>query len=160
MKILIPVDGSDASVDALKKSIEIARNYGFSIKIIHVVDVARTLSLQRNMRMWSQVDGSILAGNERADDYKSLALENAKKLMDEIVSGLDFSGIEIEKEVLFGEPYLKILETAQNEKIDLIVMGNRGFSKIKRFFLGSVSQRVISEASCPVLIIHGEVSES
>ena len=47
-----------------------------------------------------------------------------------------------------------ILETGKGVKADLIVMGNRGFSKIKRFFVGSVAQRVISEATCPVLVIH------
>jgi nucleotide-binding universal stress UspA family protein len=38
-------------------------------------------------------------------------------------------------------------------------MGNRGFSKIKRFFVGSVAQRVISEAPCPVLVIHSDSDE-
>jgi len=54
---------------------------------------------------------------------------------------------------LIGEPFEKIVETAKNGNYDLIVMGNRGFSKIKRFFVGSVTQRVISEAPCPVLVI-------
>ncbi|SHJ58584.1 universal stress protein [Parasporobacterium paucivorans] len=159
MKILTPVDGSDASVNALKKSIEIAGKYGFSIKLIHVVDVTKMLSLQRNMRMWSQVDGSILAGQDVQDNYKDIALENARALMDSVTSDLDFSGIEVEKQIVFGEPYMKILETAESEGFDLIIMGNRGFSGIKRFFLGSVSQRVISEAKCPVLIIHSDITE-
>ena len=80
--------------------------------------------------------------------------ENAERLLNAIVSKLDFSGIKIETEVILGEPYSKILETAKNDKVDMIVMSNRGFSKIKRFFVGSVTQRVISEAPCPVLVVN------
>lgn len=80
--------------------------------------------------------------------------ENAQRLLDAIVSKLDFSGIRVEKEVLLGEPYAKIIETAKNDKIDIIVMSNRGFSKVKRFFVGSVTQKVISDAPCPVLVVN------
>lgn len=84
---------------------------------------------------------------------------NAVELLDSIVREFNFSGIEVEKEVMLGEPYMKILEQAREGNFDLIVMGNRGFSRIKRFFLGSVTQRVIAEAACPVLVIHSEADE-
>ena len=58
-----------------------------------------------------------------------------------------------------GEIYEKILDIAKDENFDLIVMGNRGFSKIKRFFVGSVTQKVISEAPCPVLVIHSDAED-
>ncbi|HBC32472.1 MAG TPA: universal stress protein, partial [Clostridiales bacterium] len=53
-----------------------------------------------------------------------------------------------------GEPYSKIIEAARNDNIDIIVMSNRGFSKVKRFFVGSVTQKVIAEAPCPVLVVN------
>ncbi|MFA6983926.1 MAG: universal stress protein, partial [Sedimentibacter sp.] len=71
-----------------------------------------------------------------------------------IVSKLNFSGIRVETEVLLGEPYAKIIEAARNDNIDIIVMSNRGFSKVKRFFVGSVTQKVISDAPCPVLVVN------
>jgi len=77
-------------------------------------------------------------------------------LLDSIISDLDFGSIKVEKEVLAGEPFEQILETAKKENFDLIVIANRGFSSIKQFFTGSVVNRVISEASCPVLVIHSE----
>jgi nucleotide-binding universal stress UspA family protein len=85
--------------------------------------------------------------------------EDSVRLLDSLTEELDFGDAKIEKAVLVGEPYHMILETAKGISADLIVMGNRGFSKIKRFFVGSVTQRVISEAPCPVLVIHTEAKD-
>lgn len=57
---------------------------------------------------------------------------------------------------IYGEAYTTILEVAERDNVDLIVIGNRGQSRIQRFFLGSVANRVIAEAKCPVLVIHTE----
>lgn len=162
MKLLVPVDGSIASLDAAKKSMEIAKNYGFTIKMITVVDYDNIARHRRNEKLWRQVDGSLITGRTRTVDDDELTgelRENAMNLLDSLTEELDFGDIKIEKEVLFGEPYLMILEAADKEKVDLIVMGNRGFSKIKRFFVGSVAQRVISEAPCPVLVIHSDMED-
>ncbi len=153
MKFLIPVDGSTASVNAVKKSIEIARKYNSSIKLISVVNHDDLSSLSKDSRHWRMLDGTIITDYE--ETMKRIT-ESTEKMLNAIVKELDFSGIPLEKEVLIGKPYEKIIETARNEKVDLIVMGNRGYSKIKRFFLGSVSHRVISDAPCPVLVIHTE----
>lgn len=157
MKLLVPVDGSLASINALKKAIEIAIKYDFSIKIISIVDMNGLPGYSRNEKFWHQVDGSIInRGSMMPAEAEAVTKmkEKAAELLEDIVSNIDFEGINVEKRVLVGEPSLEILETARNENFDLIVMGNRGFSKIKRFFIGSVTQRVISEAPCPVLAIH------
>ena len=161
MKILVPVDGSLASYNAAKKSAEIAKRHDAVVLLITVIDsgIARQY---RNEKLWRQVDGSIIAGNTRTVDDKELDAEirqNATELLDSLEEDLDFGNAKIEKFVLTGEPYHLILDTAKGVKADLIVMGNRGFSKIKRFFTGSVTQRGISEASCPVLVIHTDVED-
>lgn len=153
-KILVPVDGSNASINAVKKAIEIGKKYNSNIKLISVVKSTEGRSKARNENMWSAVDGSIIIKSvELEKKLESTYMENAQILLDQIVTKLDFNGTNVEKEVLIGEPYEKILETAKNGYYDLIVMGNRGFSKIKRFFVGSVTQKVISESPCPVLVI-------
>lgn len=162
MKLLIPVDGSLASFNAAKKSAEIAEKYGFNVRLITVIDYDSISRHNRNERLWRQVDGSIISGKSRAMDNEELAgemRENAWRLLDSMTEELDFGDVRVEKDVLFGEPYQMILEDAGKEKVDLIVMGNRGFSKIKRFFVGSVAQRVISEAACPVLVIHTDAPD-
>lgn len=157
MKLLVPVDGSSSSINAVKKSIEIAKKYDFSIKLISVIGSDVSRRYRRNEQLWRQVDGSIITGRAVAiddDEFTDKMRESSDELFNSIITELDFGDIKVEKEVLLGEPYAKILETAENENFDLIVMGNRGFSDIKSFFLGSVTQRVTSEAKCPVLVIH------
>ena len=142
MKLLVPVDGSNASISAVKKALELAREYCFSIKLISVV-TARDSEYRRHENAWKGVDGSIISESEDLEKMLEKKIKkNAQRLLDAIVSKLDFSGIRVEKEVLLGEPYAKIVETAKNDNIDIIVMSNRGFSKVKRFFVGSVTQKV------------------
>ncbi len=161
MKILVPVDGSLASYNAAKKSAEIAKRHDAVVMLITVIDEG--ISRQhRNAKLWRQVDGSIIAGKTRTVNDEELTAEiqqNAMELLDSLTEDLDFGDAKIEKFVLTGEPYHLILDTAKGVKADLIVMGNRGFSKIKRFFTGSVTQRVISEAPCPVLVIHTDAED-
>ncbi len=154
MKLLVPVDGSNASINAVKKSLELARKYNFSIKLISVV-AEKNSEYRRHENAWRGVDGSIISESEDLEKQLEKKIkENAERLLNAIVSKLDFSGIKVETQVLLGEPYVKILEAAKNDNIEMIVMSNRGFSKVKRFFVGSVTQRVISEAPCPVLVVN------
>ncbi len=162
MKLLVPVDGSMASLNAVQMSAEIAKKYGFSITLLTVVDVREIPRYRRNERLWRQVDGSMIVGGAMMpmeDEITEKFRENAAEMLDSIVLEIDFAGVKLEKKVLMGEPYEMILDMAREEKFDLIVMGNRGFSKIKRFFVGSVTQRVISEAPCPVLAVHAPAEE-
>lgn len=154
MKLLVPVDGSNASIQAVKKAMELARKYSSSIKLISVV-AEKNSEYRSNVNAWKGVDVSILSESEELEkQLEKKVKENAERLLDAIVSKLDFNGIRVETEVLIGEPYAKIIETAKNDNTDIIVMSNRGFSKIKRFFVGSVTQKVIAEAPCPVLVVN------
>ncbi len=153
-KILVPVDGSNASISAVKKAIELAHKFDASIKLISVVKSSDNRKAVRNDNLWSAVDGSIITNSaELEKKLENTYVENSNMLLNQIVTKLDFNRIRVEKEVLIGEPFEKIVETAKNGNFDLIVMGNRGYSKVKRFFVGSVTQKVISEAPCPVLVI-------
>lgn len=153
-RLLVPVDGSNASIAAVKKSIEIARNNSSYIKLVSVVKSSENKKKDRNENLWDAADGIIINDSEELEKkLENKYVENSEKLLSQIISRLDFNGIKVEKEVLIGEPYSKIVEQAKNGNFDLIVMGNRGYSKIKRLFVGSVTQRVIAEAPSPVLVI-------
>ncbi len=154
MKLLVPVDGSNASISAVKKALELSKKYNFSIKLISVV-AEKNSEYRRHENAWKGVDGSIISESEELEkQLEKKVKENADRLLNAIVSKLDFSGIKVETEVLLGEPYVKIIEVAKNDNVDMIVMSNRGFSKVKRFFVGSVTQKVISDAPCPVLVVN------
>jgi nucleotide-binding universal stress UspA family protein len=162
MKMLVPIDGSSASINAVKKAIEITKMVsGFSIKLLSVVSYENVGKSLRNQQLWSQVDGSIIGESsiKLEDEVMNMKIKMQQRLLDAIVDDIYFGDIKVEKQVAVGEIYEKILEIARDEKFDLIVMGNRGFSKIKRFFVGSVTQKVISEAACPVLVIHSDADD-
>lgn len=136
MKLLIPIDGSKASLNAFEKAVEIAKNYHFSMKVLSVVNV-RAVS------------------DDRAE-LVDIMIKDTNDTMKELVKNTDLTGIDVETEVIYGEAYTTILDVAERDNVDLIVIGNRGQSRIQRFFLGSVANRVIAESKCPVLVIHTE----
>jgi nucleotide-binding universal stress UspA family protein len=158
MKILVPVDGSTASINAVKKSIEVAKKMNGTIELLSVVHIDGLQNYMRYKRQWSQVDGSAISESHSEEkQIEEKMKENSWRMLKAVIEKLNFSNIHTDEEVLIGEPYEVILEKARNENFDLIVMGNRGFSKIKRFFVGSVTQRVISDSPCPVLVIHTKI---
>lgn len=162
MKILVPIDGSNASFAAAKKAAEIVREYGFAVKLITVADVSSARKSNRNENFWRQVDGSMSTGADKRldDDEKIIKIkEKAEEILHKFIGKLDFGKVVPKSEVLYGEPHEAILEIAERERVDLIIMGNRGLSPFKRFYVGSVSQKVISESKCPVLVVREEENQ-
>lgn len=142
-KILVPVDGSAASLKAAAKALEIAKKFQSEITFIHVMYEP---DISRYNKFGVLIDPDMKKLKEKLK-------QNEKKMLDSIVASLDISDITIDKKILAGIAYEKILEEATQGNYDLIVMGQRGYSKVKRFFVGSVTYRVISDALCPVLIV-------
>jgi len=150
MKLLVPVDGSSESINAVKKSINIAKEYDFSIKLIMVIDPHDIARQKRYSKRWHQVDGSIISG--KSESTADLEVR-ATYIISDIAESLKIYDVEIEKEVLIGNLPTIILEIAKKENFDLIVMDNRGLSKFKRLFAGAATSKVLSASSCPVLVV-------
>ena len=126
-KILVPVDGSEAAGNALHYAVNMARNHGSSITLISVVD---------------------------ANDL--LRETNDVMLTDEFMETLKVEGKEIvahDEVTVLGTPGYLIAKHAEEEGVDLIVMGNSGKGAFSSFVTGSVSQYVIHHVKCPVLIV-------
>ena len=150
MKLLVPVDGSSESINAVKKSIKIAKEYDCSIKLIMVINPHDIKRQKRYSKRWHQVDGSIISG--KSESTADLEVR-ATYIISEIAESLKIYDVEIEKEVLIGKLPTIILEIAKIENFDLIVMDNRGLSKFKRLFAGAATSKVLSSSSCPVLVV-------
>ncbi len=146
-KILVPVDGSPASEKAAEKAIEIAEQYNSEITFISIVDTRY---------IYTYNIGGIVSLPFNYPQITTELIELQTKILNGFTDKFASKDIDIEKIVLPGVAYEEILKYSQKINCDLIVMGRRGFSKIKRFFVGSVTQRVISDAPCPVLIINEE----
>lgn len=145
-KILVPIAGSEASKRAAERAIAIAREHGSEITFITVAQLPDSYRSGGYRYVVIDMDYDLMIKN---------ATEVERKMLDSFVDELETSGVTYKKEVVAGEPYDEILRVANEYECDYIVMGRRGFSKIKRFFVGSVTQRVISDAPCPVIVVKG-----
>lgn len=143
-KILVPVDGSAASLKAAKKATDIAKKYNSEITFVHVMYEP---DVNRYNRFGVLIDPELKKLKERLKEAE-------KKMMDSIINELDLEGIEFKRKIIPGIAYEEILKEAEDGDYGLIVMGQLGYSKIKRFFVGSNTYRVLSEAKCPVLVVH------
>ncbi|WP_448589681.1 universal stress protein [Thermodesulfobium sp.] len=137
MKILVAVDGSKYSREAALWAVKIARKEN-EAKIIAVY-VERLFSRENYLLNDEEFDLSI---EKKANDIFEKSFEN-----------IDIEGIKLEKVVEKGSPASKILDVADREDVDLIVVGNRGSSGISNFFLGSVSDKVFTYSVRPVLVV-------
>lgn len=136
--VLVPTDGSDCAGVAGEEAIELARWSGAALHTIYVVDIGITGS-NANVGM---IFESLQATGERA----------TRAVLDRAVE----AGIrDVESAVVRGIPYWSIIEYAEKEAVDCIVMGTHGRTGFERYFLGSVTERVARLADVPVLTVRG-----
>ena len=140
-KILIPVDGSVSSFDALDTGIDLANNLKSDIVII---TVTQTTSVQG----WS-VDPDIKTSSDTVNEEKKMAAHilDMAKIKAEKATG------KVEAYNKLGYPCDTIVQTAKATGCDCIVIGSRGLSGIKHMLLGSVSEKVAQMSDIPVLIV-------
>lgn len=143
-KILVPVDFSDFSQDALKTAAEIAELRHAHVTVMHVMMEPQTSVPYEVYIDWQKVK----------DDMKV----DAEKMLGEIAEKAGINGMT-ERVLVWGEPANVITEAAQNENFDLIVMATHGRTGLTRLFLGSVAEKVIRHSPCPVLVMRGKESE-
>jgi nucleotide-binding universal stress UspA family protein len=136
-KILVAIDSSDASMDAVDYATGMSQRYNAELYALHVIhaDVDLywphvTSDFTRNMRN---------EGEKYLDKVKVKANEKDIQIKTEIISSKDISG--------------GILDFAEENNFDLIVIGTRGRSGFKRLLLGSVASHVVTYAHCPVLVV-------
>lgn len=137
-KILVPIDGSDASERAFSQACSLAEKAGAKVTMIYVVDADVLMFPVYKVNLAATDTGSIKAkGREVLEVYAHDAPEDLK----------------IEKKVEIGVPGSCIIRAAAEEDTDLIVMGNSGKGSVSSFVMGSVSHYVVHHSSCPVLIV-------
>lgn len=138
-KILVPTDASEYSRRALKIAIEMARSVQAEVVLLHVSYTPQAY--------WGYtISYGITVTQEQLDQNGELAL-------DATLAGIDSEQVVIHKRVESGHPVTMIVEQIKKDNIDLVIMGSHGYGAIAGSVLGSVSQRVLQRASCPVLII-------
>lgn len=145
-KILVSTDGSDNAKRAVAAASSLAKQNGSELLIVHVV--SESIPAQY----------SPIGINSPAADYsgyfKTIEQEGMK-LVNQSVQDAKNQGINAKGEVLrtISSIVESIVEVANKENVDLIVMGTRGLGGFKKLLLGSVSSGVVSHANCSVLVV-------
>jgi nucleotide-binding universal stress UspA family protein len=146
-KIIVPIDGSENSDRAIIYAVDLAEKYSAEIKLLSVAQPVVAIGPLYSIQPILSPTNTTIYVKEIENAHKKM-LEKALKKAEEAKPT-----IKISKQLVNGRPADKIVEIANKEKFDLIVMGSRGTGGIKEFFLGSVSDRVADQASCPVLLV-------
>ena len=142
--ILIASDGSEHAMRAAKYAAELSKKFDAKLTLITVLDPPAVLP-SNVMEMWAAVD--ITPMMEQAEKMQD-AIE---KHTQEVLTQEGITDLKCIREV--GHPVDMIINVAGRESVDLIVMGSRGLGGLQSFLLGSVSERVLRHAHCPVLIV-------
>jgi nucleotide-binding universal stress UspA family protein len=125
-KILVAIDGSEIAEKALEYAVQLAKKHKAKVTLLNV-------------------------GESKLFGFKPKV---AKEVGERVLSGaaVKVKGLEVNTQLEFGNPAETIIEVAEKGNYDLIVVGSRGLSSVKRFLLGSVSDDVSHHAKCSVLI--------
>lgn len=132
--ILLTTDGSKYSQSAAGRAIELAKSYGSELNAIYVVDVTEEFFAQ-------------------APQAVDESLSKARGMIDRIKESAVSEGIKAEGLVREGEAYKVIVDLAKDRKVDAIIMGSHGRTGLRRLLMGSVTEKVIGYAPCPVLVV-------
>jgi universal stress protein A len=138
-RILVPLDFSECSLKALRYAVPLARQFGASIELLHVVQVP-----------------SVMGGEFGAIDLTDVrqqmttaARQQIKQLLEDRIS----AEVTADGFVKEGRPASAIVESARESNADLIVIGTHGYTGLKHVLMGSTAESVVRHAACPVLVV-------
>jgi len=132
--ILISTDGSKYSTAATEKGIDLAKSYNGQLQALSVVDVTEEFQ--------TEAPGAV-----------EQLVNKAKGFVAEVKKKAEAQGVKTETFVREGETFKVITDISNENKADVIVMGSHGRTGMKRLLMGSVTEKVIGYALCPVLVV-------
>jgi nucleotide-binding universal stress UspA family protein len=152
-KILVPYDGSKQAENALNKAVYLAKLVsGSEIFILNVIDEIKFPApmFDKKVRNYRTREATTLSSYLR--DLQKEKRDKMKKKLDELKSKHQHSA-QIRTLISVGRPEVKIVQYANNEHVDLIVIGHSDPKGISRFIMGSVSRTVSEKVNCTVMIV-------
>jgi nucleotide-binding universal stress UspA family protein len=131
-KILAPTDFSDLSAKGVRYACQLARDVGAELVIFNVVTLDETNAINKQ---------EVEQHKQRLDKFVTQQLKDV---------GTD---VKMRKIVDAGQPYGAIVDCAENERIDLIIMSTHGRGGLSRMLIGSVTDKILRGSPCPVLVV-------
>jgi nucleotide-binding universal stress UspA family protein len=139
-KILVPVDGSEASLAAHRLALEAAQAFGSEVVLLYVVDASALDEICR------------LSGRERPHLLDEMQ-ESGLKLLRSLSQEAKQWGVSVQVDIHTGIPDEVIMDEVERHQAGLIVMGKIGRKRHRRSLLGSVTERILEAADIPVLVV-------
>jgi nucleotide-binding universal stress UspA family protein len=139
--ILCPIDFSDFSRRALDYAIAVARRYESTLTVMHAYPTIPVLAFSSDI---TPLDVTVLRNEES---------NRARRALEEVMAATPAPGVRVELLVREGDAVREILEEAGARQADLLVVGSHGRAGFERLFLGSVTEKLLRKASCPVLTV-------
>lgn len=140
-RILCPVDFSDNSDHAMRYAAALAGTFNSELTLLHVV--APVVAV---------LPGETALPDTQQEDIDELA-EACRERLEQTVGALTADGLAVQHKVLNGVPFVEIIRYARDREIDLIIMGTHGRTGLGHLLIGSVAERVVRKAPCPVLTV-------
>jgi nucleotide-binding universal stress UspA family protein len=137
--IVVPVDFLNSADKLVKYATYMAGELSAKIHFIHVVEL---------------YSGDAMLGAPYTHEYREMFLSDAKLRMDNLIADYKEQIPGCTGEVVFGDPVDKIVEYAKEKHADLIIISTHGAKGLEKILLGSVAERVLKRAHCPVLIMN------
>jgi len=142
-RILHPTDFSPASRAAFRRALDLARAGRGEVVLVHVLAPAMPMVGEGYVspKVYEEIEASARAWGQ--------------KRLDALVARARAAGVRARGLLLEGVAHAQIVRAARSQRADVIVMGTHGRTGLARFFLGSVAERVVATAGCPVLTVRG-----
>lgn len=139
-RILHPTDFSDASLRAAEYAVEFAKRFGARLYLLHVIeDPLPTIAAL----------GGYAPSREELQSFAATALSTW-------LDAFDTGSVAVERAYVHGHPFPEIVRFARDRTMDLIVIGTHGRGFSPHLLMGSVAEKVVRKAPCPVLSVHPE----
>jgi len=143
--VICATDFSESSFQALEYARTLTHRFEAELVLVHVVDAVPTAV--------APVGGAAVDSTINVTEYQEHLTEHATQRLDEIVAEYTPSGLAVRRLVCDGNPSRQIVKLASQENADLIVIGSHGHNRLHRFVFGSVTEKVVRSAPCPVLTV-------
>ena len=140
-RILVPTDFSKFSDNAIKYAVAFAEKFSAELIVLHVV---------QDMALF--IPEAVLMTPVMTPPVEQFAAA-ARAALEKVVKDMNLTGLKVQTEVTQGVPFNEIVRMARTKNVDLIVMGTHGHTGLAHMLLGSVAEKVVRKAPCPVLTV-------
>ncbi len=140
-RILVPTDFSKHSTNALRYAAAFAEKFGAELYLLHVV---------QDLALFIPEAVSVAPPIAPPVEQMTAAVRAA---LEKVVRDANLQGLTVHTDVREGTPFYEIIQAAKEKDVDLIIMGTHGHSGLAHVLLGSVTEKVVRKAPCPVLTV-------